>query len=609
MARGRTPVRFGLRYGAIRTSVAIAAAIVVLGVPSSFPLPAVAGLTLRPGHLASPSTVQLAGRSFSPVASLSPSATQGALVWADVHPPKGAPSLFYPDLAYDAYDGYLVLFGGCGGVLCSSPSNQTWIYANGSWSQLSLPLAPPGREEAMMAYDAAAGYVLLYGGRGAAGTLSDTWAYRSGVWQQLTPVASPGPRSYGSMVYDTADAEVVLFGGYVCFTGCGTWVFANDNWTELNISNPPWRYGAGMAYDPGLGEAVLFGGVGNGGGYFSDTWTFRQGVWSGVSSVGPPLRSDPEMSYDGASGQVVLFGGQYVTLSNFPGVSYSDTWSFGGGGWQKLTPSASPPSLSEGALAEDGPASYAVEVGGCGPSACPSGETWVVGPTASVTVRTAPAACGTVTIAGSPRSDRTAAILPLGSYSALATPCAHYIFASLAGSAGVTAEGLAPSFSVAADGTLTARFAPVNYSVVFAISPATCGTVSVNGSVVPLGTAVGLLYGWHNVSASGCSGMSLSGWAVDGTNLTLPEGSGSPTVLNVSGNGTVTAQFSSTSTNPLGSIGGLPVLDVLLVVVAVLAAIGAVVLLRRRRSRPSESPVDEPLPTPDEGDEMKDGPA
>ncbi len=565
------------------------------------PIPSAASASAVPSPVAGhggTSHHPVIGATARPDAGVTPSAGAGGLEWADVHPSQPVPALFHPSLAYDDSDGYLLLFGGCGGVLCSSPSNQTWIYANGTWSELQTAVTPPAREEAMMTYDAAAGYILLFGGRGSHGSLSDTWAFHDGAWEQLTPVASPSPRAYGNLVYDSADSEDVLFGGYACYTGCGTWVFANDNWTELNITDPPWRYAAAMAYSPPLGEVVLFGGVGNGGGDWADTWTFHGGAW-GSGGAGPALRSDPEMGYDGALGQVLLFGGTYVTLSNFPGVAYADTWTFSGSGWQKLTPSVAPPSLAEGALSYDGPGSYAVEVGGCGPSACASGETWVVGPTAAITVLTAPAGCGTVQIAGSSLSDKASVSLPDGAYQAIPAACSHYEFATLAGSGGVTAGGSADWFTASSDGTLTVTFSPAAYQVRFATSPASCGTVSVDGSVVSAATAVDLTYGTYNLSVSGCGGMSLTGWSANGTNLTFPEGTGNLAVLLVAGNGTVTAEFGPATSLDLGSIASIPVLDLIVVAILAAAAAAAVVFLRRRRSRPASPATGSALPSED----------
>jgi len=67
-----------------------------------------------------------------------------------------------------------------------------------------------------MAYDAADGYVLLFGGTesfNSTTSLGDTWEFHAGQWTQLFPSSSPSPRIFASMAYDAADGYVLLFGG------------------------------------------------------------------------------------------------------------------------------------------------------------------------------------------------------------------------------------------------------------------------------------------------------------------------------------------------------------------------------------------------------------
>src|SRR5205807_277122 len=82
---------------------------------------------------------------------------------------------------------------------------ETWEFHAGTWTQLSPSNSPPARFSASMAYDAADGYILLFGGAGnTVGILGDTWEFHGGQWTQLSPASSPSPRQYPSMVYDAA---------------------------------------------------------------------------------------------------------------------------------------------------------------------------------------------------------------------------------------------------------------------------------------------------------------------------------------------------------------------------------------------------------------------
>jgi Galactose oxidase, central domain len=66
-----------------------------------------------------------------------------------------------------------------------------------------------------MAYDAATGTVMLFGGASANGALlGDTCSWVGSTWTKLSPVSSPRARSLASVVYDATNRAIVLFGGY-----------------------------------------------------------------------------------------------------------------------------------------------------------------------------------------------------------------------------------------------------------------------------------------------------------------------------------------------------------------------------------------------------------
>ena len=57
--------------------------------------------------------------------------------------------------------------------------------------------------------------------------LNDLWAWNGTAWQQLHPVTSPPARFYAQMAYDAASGQAVLFGGAVNDTAdiADTWVY------------------------------------------------------------------------------------------------------------------------------------------------------------------------------------------------------------------------------------------------------------------------------------------------------------------------------------------------------------------------------------------------
>ncbi len=269
------------------------------------------------------------------------SAPINASAWIPV-PQVTAPSPRYgAAMVDDVSDGYVLLFGGgttppSGGVVVFG---DTWIFTNGQWSNITTVVghAPPPRVDAGIAYDAADGYVVMFGGTtgvGGGAVLNDTWTYHDQVWSEVTGGPSPSARTGAAMTADAATGAVVLFGGCVpqnCTAGADndTWTFHGGAWSRLSPVGPvpPARARASFAYDASDGELVLYGG-GTATARFNDTWEMRDGNWTELHpAVAPSDRSIAGMVYDPAVGALVLFGGKYF------GDFYADTWAFTGGNW------------------------------------------------------------------------------------------------------------------------------------------------------------------------------------------------------------------------------------------------------------------------------------
>jgi PKD repeat protein len=121
-------------------------------------------------------------------------------------------------LAYDSASSELVLFGGlwtqcpdytyCG----TSPGiylNDTWIFNANGWTNVTSAAAPENRGGMAMAYDPFDGSILMFGGFGVAGPLGDTWAWSGTantwalVYGSLTVSnleGSPNPATFGAPV-------------------------------------------------------------------------------------------------------------------------------------------------------------------------------------------------------------------------------------------------------------------------------------------------------------------------------------------------------------------------------------------------------------------------
>jgi len=187
-----------------------------------------------------------------------------------------------------------VLFGGYSPYTSTGYLNTTWIWQGGAgWVPLtSSSVAPPELIAPSIAYDAEDGYLLLFGGLQS--TLADsdqTWELYSGEWWAAYPTTSPAARSYASMVYAPNLGGVLLFGGYSYETGgdlSNTWIWSDGSWTEQAVSPAPGgRDSAAMALDGTGSTAILVGGVNESdSNYFAynDTWAYEFGPDAVLSS-------------------------------------------------------------------------------------------------------------------------------------------------------------------------------------------------------------------------------------------------------------------------------------------------------------------------------------
>lgn len=191
-----------------------------------------------------------------------------------------------------------------------------------------------------MAYVASLERVLLFGG-GISPFIArrDTFTWDGEVWARLPRLPSPS-RRWASMAFDAARGEVVLFGG----AGLGrvfgeTWTWDGSTWTLAHPRNsPPARSGAGMAYDQSRAEVVLFGGFDQGNTYFQDTWVWDGTNWERKDTpVSPPRREFMGIAYDAARGEVVVFGG-HVNRGGGYNRALADTWTWDGVIWTERTP-------------------------------------------------------------------------------------------------------------------------------------------------------------------------------------------------------------------------------------------------------------------------------
>jgi hypothetical protein len=195
-----------------------------------------------------------------------------ANTWTDLHPampppPHGVnhrPGVVA--LVYDPGSAQVIMVGS------TVTKVSTWAYDSraNSWKELVTNGSPPPRHQAAYAYDKSMGRLLLFGGwghfeRAEGGLLGDTWAFDSSTntWTELEPAKSPGDRAWATMAYDDAAGRMILFGGFAGKLHADIWSYdsAQNTWTRLRTAGSPGpRGGASMFYDATLHRLVITGG-------------------------------------------------------------------------------------------------------------------------------------------------------------------------------------------------------------------------------------------------------------------------------------------------------------------------------------------------------------
>src|SRR5438128_2015898 len=134
----------------------------------------------------------------------------------------------------------VAMVGGGSGALAMNASNA--------------PAAPPYRDGAAVAYDAAHSQVVLFGGSNGT-VLADTWMWDGADWTQRTPAHTPSKRVRAGMATDSAHGLVVLFGGWNHVAFGDTWTWGGSDWTQQTPAHAPSaRYDVGIADDAAQGR-------------------------------------------------------------------------------------------------------------------------------------------------------------------------------------------------------------------------------------------------------------------------------------------------------------------------------------------------------------------
>lgn len=209
-------------------------------------------------------------------------------------------------MAFDAARGQTVMFGGSSGAITYG---DTWTFQTTAppygWTQLGVA-GPTPRTGHAMVYDANRQVVVMFGGMLIGGVPSDeTWEWNGSTWTLRAPATTPPPRSHMAAAPYPPLGGVVFYGGYPNDGTSHFWLWDGVDWQDLTTADTPPSTAHTMAYHEGQQTLVVHGP--NGSLCYSDT-TWR-------NQPGPTGRNNARMVYDPGHDRIVMFGGNTDLVS------------------------------------------------------------------------------------------------------------------------------------------------------------------------------------------------------------------------------------------------------------------------------------------------------
>ena len=255
----------------------------------------------------------------------------------------------------------------------SGPATPTelWTWDGSTWELLD-DAGPEARNYGSVARDPERGVVVVHGGMSSSGVRFDeTLEWDGSAWTMAASGdAGPGEREGAGLAWDPGTMQMLLFGG-ASDDGLqsATWSWSGTTWMQVADSGPRARFVNLMTDDrTGDGGVLLQGGhwvEGNGGGNLEDTWRWDGEAWTEAAQgagPGPGQRVNSMGAWDERLGGIVMFGGGQ---GETPDTGTTDTWLWtDADGWTELeTPTAPSPRNAHG-LAFDSKRQVLVLVGG-----------------------------------------------------------------------------------------------------------------------------------------------------------------------------------------------------------------------------------------------------
>ena len=196
---------------------------------------------------------------------------------SDLYPPELADAA----MAFDPASDYLVLYGGYGPA---GYNTETWEFISGNWFETYPGEDPGSTYDNLMVYDPSLSGDLLfsYYNEALATFTNQTWLFSNGQWSELTlATAPPGSYTYAFSL-DPSGLVPLLTGGYNYTIGTlnATWVFEVPPTVSETASQTTRETGQSITF-----TATIAGGTGP----YNATFNFGDGKSAQARGNGPEL--------------------------------------------------------------------------------------------------------------------------------------------------------------------------------------------------------------------------------------------------------------------------------------------------------------------------------
>ncbi len=349
------------------------------------------GVTLAALVAAAAGTLVLSPGTRHPAATVAPTAP---LIVLPPAPPNRPSARDDAAMAYDPAAGSVLLFGGL--VIGSQGLNaldDTWSWSGTRWTELHPSASPPGLSGALLGYDPATGSLVLTGGdvstpEGQLEETDTTWVWNGSTWSAEAAAGIPRSQRPTAIATDSATGQLILTTTGAGCEGFDTWEWGSSTWVLLHpTTSPPATFDAGLVFDPRTDRLDLFPSA-TGCSGVDETASTTSPVWSWDGSTWSTATTQPDTVL---SGSWELTSSSNAALVVTAGGTYE--WSGGvGGEWSQVSTS---PTTGDAAVAYDAADDQVVLFGGtcssCDGTALPTTWTWAGSWTARAVTASTPA--------------------------------------------------------------------------------------------------------------------------------------------------------------------------------------------------------------------------